>query len=287
VPAPPRITVVTPSFNQAQFLDETLRSVLSQRRFIHEYFVIDGGSTDGSVEIIRRHAEAGGIDAWVSEKDRGQADALHKGFARATGDYLFWLNSDDVLLPNAMALISAALMDHPDWDALTGYHVRTDEHSRIVSMHRTPGEDPAAARWGVHHVVQQTCAFRRSLYEKVGGIDRGLHCVLDTDLWCRMFAAGSVWGHIPQYLAAFRQHPTAKGSADKWFAMYRDEEEMLRRKYPQYCADTPKHRLGLLAYRAKQILTGRHLRARADTRRHHGETLEKVFGAIPAGVGGR
>jgi GT2 family glycosyltransferase len=285
VPAPPRITVVTPSFNQARFVDETLRSVISQRQFIHEYFVIDGGSTDGSVDIIRRHADH--IDLWISEKDRGQADALHKGFARATGDYLFWLNSDDVLLPGAMEMIHRALADHPDWDALTGYHVRIDERSRILSMHRTPGENPAAARRGIHHVIQQTCAFRRSLYETVGGIDRGLHCVLDTDLWCRMFATGSVWGHIPQYLAAFRQHPAGKGSSEKWLAMYRDEEAMLRRKYPQYCADTLKHRLGLLAYRAKQILTGRHLRARADTHRYRGKTLEDVFGAVSVGASGR
>src|SRR5207302_74615 len=123
------------------------------------------------------------------------------------------------------------------WDALTGYHVRMDADSRILSMHRTPGECPAKARWGVHHVIQQTCFFRRSLYEQAGGIDRSLHCVLDTDLWCRMFDAASTWGHISDYLAGFRQHPAAKGSSPNWLTMYRQEEAMLRRKYPQYCAD--------------------------------------------------
>jgi glycosyltransferase involved in cell wall biosynthesis len=280
LPAPPRITVVTPSFNQARFLDETLRSVIAQRPFVHEYFVIDGGSTDGSVDIIRRRHAAGGIDLWLSEKDRGQADAIHKGFSRATGDYLYWLNSDDVLLPGAMETIQQSLAAHPEWDALTAYHVRIDEQSRIISMHRIPGESPAAARWGIHHVCQQTCVFRRELYEKVGGINHALHCVLDTELWCRMFAVGSVWGHVPQYLAAFRQHPQAKGKADKWYAMYRDEEMSLRHRFPQFCADTLKHRLGLLGYRAGQIFSGRHLRAGAQSRRNAGKSLQQVFGPL-------
>src|SRR5204863_9724629 len=148
------------SFNQAAFLEETLRSVIAQKQFVHEYFVVDGGSTDGSVELIRRHADQ--IDFWLSEKDAGQADAIQKGFSRATGDYLFWLNSDDVLLPGALEKVHAALDAHPQWDALTGYHVRMDAGSRILSCHRTPAEGPVRAKWGIHHVIQQTCFFRRT-----------------------------------------------------------------------------------------------------------------------------
>ena len=270
-----RISIVTPSFNQAAFLDETLRSIIAQRNLIHEFFVIDGGSTDGSVDIIRRHAEH--IDYWVSEKDSGQSDAIQKGFSRATGDFLYWLNSDDVLLPGALELVLDALENHPQWDALTGYHVRMDEHSRIISMHRTPTENPIAAQWGIHHVIQQTCFFRRELYEKVGGLNLKLHCVMDTELWCRMFDYGSSWGHIPEYLAGFRQHQKAKGSSEQWFKMYRDEEAMLQQKYAHYCQDNLKHRLGLLYYRAGQILSGRHLRALSDARRYRGRTLAEVF----------
>jgi glycosyltransferase involved in cell wall biosynthesis len=272
---PVRISVVTPSYNQAQFLAETLRSVTSQRPFIHEYLVVDGGSTDGSADLIRQYNDR--IDWWISEKDQGQSDAIQKGFARATGDYLFWLNSDDVLLPGAMIKIVAALERHPDWDALTGYHVRVDEHSRILGAYRIPPESPAAARWGVHHVIQQTCVFRRSLYERLGGLDRSLHCVMDTELWCRMFDAGAVWGHLPEYLAAFRQHAQAKGSADRWWDRYRKEEQMLRQRFPQYCADNLKHRAGLLANRAWRVLAGPEFKARADTRRYRGKTLDEVF----------
>jgi glycosyltransferase involved in cell wall biosynthesis len=272
---PVRLSIITPSYNQASFLDETLRSIVAQRKWIHEFFVIDGGSTDGSVDIIRRHADD--IDYWVSEKDRGQSDALAKGFSRATGDYLFWLNSDDVLLPGSLEKVVAALETNPSWDALTGYHVRMDERSRVISAHRIPAEDPARARWGMHHVIQQTCFFRRSLYEQVGGLDLSLDCVMDTDLWCRMFNAGSRWGHVPHYLAGFRQHGEAKGSAVRWMEKYRAEEAMLRKKYPQYCAANLKHKTGLLAYRASQILTGHHLLAMRDAWRWRGKTLAEVF----------
>jgi glycosyltransferase involved in cell wall biosynthesis len=268
-----RITVVTPSFNQARFLDETLRSVLAQRDEIHEYFVIDGGSTDASADVIRTYESQ--IDYWVSEKDSGQADAIHKGFRRATGDVLYWLNSDDVLLPGAITQVRRAFDANPHWDALTAWHVRMDADSRILTMHRIPPENPRLARWGMHHVNQQTCYFKRALYERVGPIDEKLHCVLDTELWSRMFEVHSTWGHIPQYLGAFRQHAQAKGSS--WNDAYAREEQWMREKYPQYNADNLKHKLGLLAYKAQQILSGRHLAALADTRRYRGKTLAEVF----------
>ena len=191
----PKISVVTPSFNQARFLDETLRSVLAQRDAIHEYFVIDGGSTDGSADVIRRHESQ--IDYWVSEPDSGQADAIHKGFRRATGDVLYWLNSDDVLLPGAIARVRRAFDENSHWDALTAWHVRMDAESRILSMHRIPAENPRRARWGMHHVNQQTCYFKRALYERVGPIDPNLHCVLDTELWSRIPTATRVLSPAP------------------------------------------------------------------------------------------
>jgi glycosyltransferase involved in cell wall biosynthesis len=272
---PVRLSIITPSYNQAAFLDETLRSIIAQREFIHEWFVIDGGSTDGSVDIIRSHAAH--IDHWVSEKDQGQSDAIHKGFSRATGDFLYWLNSDDVLLPQTLQKVHAALEQNPSWDALTGYHVRMDDRSKVISAHRIPPEDPARALWGMHHVIQQTCFFRRSLYEQIGGLDLSLDCVMDTDLWCRMFDAGSHWGHLPQYLAGFRQHAAAKGSAQRWMLKYRAEEKMLQEKYPQYCAINLKHQVGLLVYRASQIFSGRHPLALRDARRWRGKTLAEVF----------
>jgi glycosyltransferase involved in cell wall biosynthesis len=109
----PRVTIVTPSFNQAGFLEETIRSVLSQEYPNLEYFIIDGGSTDGSVELIQRYANR--LAGWVSEKDRGQADAINKGFSRATGEVIAWLNSDDIYCPGAIHAAVSALQAHPEY----------------------------------------------------------------------------------------------------------------------------------------------------------------------------
>jgi glycosyltransferase involved in cell wall biosynthesis len=270
-----RITVVTPSFNQAKFLEETLRSVLSQRDQIHEYFVLDGGSTDGSVEIIQAHAARGGIDYWHSRPDRGQSDAIDQGFKRATGDYLAWINSDDLFLPGALKRIRDALEEHAAWDALTGYHVRIDSESRMSSMHRIPGESCRAAWWGIHHIAQQTCIFRKSMYEKVGGLDLAMHCAMDTELWLRMFAVGAKWGHIPEYLAAFRIHEAAKGSS--WLDEYRRETALVHARHPQY-TESVRQFIGLPCYRLMQLLSGRHLRAAWDLSRYRGKSVTDVFG---------
>jgi glycosyltransferase involved in cell wall biosynthesis len=273
---PVKITVVTPSYNQARFLEETLRSVLSQRDQVHEYFVLDGGSTDGSADLIRRYAEKGGIDYWHSRKDNGQADAIHQGFSRATGDWLAWINSDDVFLPGALRRVRTALERHPEWDVLTGYHARIDADSRIVSVHRIPRESPRMARWGVCHVAQQTCFFRKSLYDRVGGIDQKLHCVLDTELWFRMFAAGATWGHLPEYLAGFREHEAAKGQS--WLKKYAEEYRVIEKMHPQYTI-TPRRHAGLALYRLSQILSGRHLRGLLESRTWRGRPLGERFGS--------
>ena len=272
----PKITVVTPSYNQARYLEETLRSVLAERDQIHEYFVLDGGSNDGSAELIKRYADqTGGIDYWHSRKDKGQSDAIHQGFQRATGEYIAWLNSDDVYLPGALRLVRETLAQHPDWDVLTGYHVRMDADSRIVSQHRIPRESHAMVKWGVQHTAQQTCFFRKSLYDRLGGLNLQLHTSMDTELWLRMFHAGSTWGHIPQYLAGFRLHETAKGTA--WLKEYADERVIVHAQWPQYL-ETPRRHIGLPLYRLSQILSLRHPRAVWETRKNRGRKLSEVFG---------
>jgi len=273
----PKITVVTPSYNQAKYLEETLRSVLAQRDQIHEYFVLDGGSNDGSAELIKRYADAsgGGIDYWHSRKDKGQSDAIHQGFQRATGDYIAWLNSDDVYLPGALRLVRETLARNPSWDVLTGYHAYIDGDSRLMALHRIPGESHTMVKWGVHHTAQQTCFFRKSLYDQVGGLDLTLHCMMDTELWLRMFAAGSTWGHIPQYLAAFRQHDAAKGRA--WLKEYAEEHLVLADRFPQYLRSWRQY-VGLPYYRLSQIVSLRYPRAKLETRRNRGRKLTDVFG---------
>lgn len=276
----PTVTIVTPSFNQAKYLEATLRSVASQRTAVHEYFVLDGGSTDGSADLIRRYD--GFIDYWTSEKDKGQSDAIRRGFERATGDFLFWLNSDDVLMPGVVAKVRQALADQPDVDVITGYHAWIDADDVVTAMHRSPRESAAWARWGVLRVAQPTCFFRRSLYEKIGGVRLDLHCVMDHELWFRMFDAGVKWARLPQYVAGFRVHEVSKGSS--WKQRYDQEYRMMDQEYPRYRGRSLRHRIGPAVYRATRLLNGEYFGSAADTKRAKGRKLTDVFGdwKVPA-----
>jgi glycosyltransferase involved in cell wall biosynthesis len=271
---PPTLSIVSPSFNQAAYLEETLRSVVSQRAQVHEYFVYDGGSTDGSADIIRRSAPS--IDHWVSEPDQGQSDAIARGFARATGDYLAWINSDDLYLPGALARVRSALQAHPEWDVVTAWHVRIDAQSRVIACHRMPAESRRWALGGVFHPTQPTTFFRRSLYERLGGLNRDLHLVMDTELFFRMLDAGAVWGHVPAYTAAFRVHGESKTCGQ--IAKYRAEFGYLDQHFPQYHAATHRHYLGRATARALQWLSGREPAARLDALRWRGKRVDEVFG---------
>jgi glycosyltransferase involved in cell wall biosynthesis len=229
-PPLPTITVVTPSFNQAKYLETTIASVLMQREDIHEYFIYDGGSTDGSRDIIETHA--GQLDFWTSEKDEGQSHAIQKGFARATGEVLLWLNSDDVLLPGAIRRVREAFAENTHWDVLTGWSIFLDQNNMITRVNHVPYESRGWAQRGVLHVCQQTCYFRRSLYERVGGIDVNLHCSMDIDLWLKFFDTNACWGHLPALLGGFRQHETMKGRT--WEKRYEEERNIIAARYPWY-----------------------------------------------------
>ncbi len=268
----PTISIVTPSYNQGKYLEETIQSVVSQREHIHEYFVLDGGSKDHSVDIIQKYADR--IDWWVSEKDKGQSDAIAKGFARCTGDYLAWINSDDVYLPNALGLIADALRRHPQWDILTGYHVAIDANSLVTKCHRHTRESALRMRWGAGRVCQQTCFFRRSLYEKIGGVNLALHYVMDTDLWYRFCDAGAVWGHVPRYLAGYRWHTDAKGSDVSPFQI--EGQSHLSQQYPHYRPAPFKRLLGNRAYQVHLLLTGQYYQAEVDTKKYRDRHFNQV-----------
>jgi hypothetical protein len=201
-----RISIVTPSFNQASFLEQTLRSVLDQDYPDLEYLVVDGGSTDGSVEIIRRYA--GQLAWWVSEKDRGQAEGINKGLARATGEVVAWLNSDDLYQPGAFTAAVQALEAHPECGMVFGDMLALDGEGRLINIQRF-------GDWGLEDLMQfriigQPSVFmRRSVLEKVGFLDLNYHFLLDHQLWLRMAQAAPIC-HVPQVWSAARFHPAAK-----------------------------------------------------------------------------
>jgi len=279
--ARPAVSIVMPSFNQARFLDEAITSILSQRDQIHEFFVLDGGSTDGSREIIERHAHA--IDYWRSEHDGGQASAIAEGFARASGDIINWINSDDALLPGAVAAIRRAFDERPRLGLVEGNTVIVDEKSRVIRCDRRAGPSRAWARFGYMRIHQPSAFFRRDLFERVGGLDRTLHCAMDTDLWYRILDKGDA-SRLDRYTGVHRVHADAKGAHDAWSARYKQEWRDIDGRYPRYRKIPLRHALGRVAYHCDAIASGRPRRARADTRACRGMTLAELIERDPLGL---
>src|SRR5438105_4962957 len=201
-----RISVVTPSFNMAPYLEDTIALVIGNLRAGDEYFVIDGGSIDGSVDIIRRHE--GRLTGWVSEADAGYADALAKGFARATGDILCWINAGDLYLSGALHAARNLLTE--DLDMIFGDDFYINEENRVLSYSRGWVPDlRMATLYGGWTPLQDACFWRRELYQRIGGIDRSLRYAADYDLFLRMALAGRT-GYVPFTFSAFRRHAGQK-----------------------------------------------------------------------------
>jgi glycosyltransferase involved in cell wall biosynthesis len=203
-----KLSIVTPSYNQAKYLEETIKSVLAQNIPGMEYIIVDGGSTDGSIEVIKKYADK--LTWWVSEKDRGQTDALNKGFAKATGDVLAWLNSDDLLYPGAAQKALDFLQTHPDVGLVYGDADYIDGESRVIGSFPAAQTDLKRLQQGYVHVPQQATFFRGDLWRKVGPLDPNFYFAMDYDLWVRL-AKVSQLTYLPgQKWAAFRLHADAK-----------------------------------------------------------------------------
>ncbi|HRH36885.1 MAG TPA: glycosyltransferase [Flavobacteriales bacterium] len=206
----PRITVITPSFQQAEYLEECLRSVRDQAYPDLEHFVVDGGSDDGSLAIIERNADR--LDWWCSERDGGQSDAIAKGGVRATGDIFGWLNSDDVLLPGALNKVGRVFQSDPNALVVCGARIlrKPEGDSELAA------EDPENTEtyFTAPRINQQSTFYRMSVMREVGFVERKLNYVMDYELWLQvMFRYGSTCVHsVPEVLSVFRQHATSKTS---------------------------------------------------------------------------
>jgi glycosyltransferase involved in cell wall biosynthesis len=201
------VSIVTPSYNHAQFLEATIRSVLEQGYPNLEYLVVDGGSTDGSLEIIRKYADR--LAWWVSEHDRGQTDAINKGFARAHGDILAWLNSDDTYEPGAVAEAAALLQARPDVGMVYGDTNFIDERGQVIGCFPARQTDYRRLRQGYVHIPQQAAFFRGDLWRQVGPLDPTFYFAMDYDLWVRLAKIAPLAYH-PRLWANFRLHGSTK-----------------------------------------------------------------------------
>ncbi len=207
----PIISIVTPSFRQASYIKRTLNSVLDQDYPKLEYIVQDGGSTDGTVEVLQSYADR--LAAWESKPDGGQSQAINLGFAKSHGEIMAWLNSDDLLLPGSLRYVADYFAKNPDVDVVYGHRILIDEHDQEIGRWLLPPHNYEVLKWA-DYIPQETLFWRRSLWEKVGGIDESFRFAMDWDLLVRFQNTGAKFVRLPRYLGAFRIHASQKTSAE-------------------------------------------------------------------------
>lgn len=217
----PKISIITPSFNQAQYLERTILSVIKQAYPNLEYIIIDGQSVDSSSQIIKKYKKY--LSYWQISKDKGQYDALNIGFKHATGDIFCWLNSDDILLPNSLNLISKLFTQYTELNWLTSQSVIINQRDEIIQTGPHFGKIPYLIRLGLYHgkclgfIPQEGTFWRKSLWKKSGSYISKYNFCLDFELWQR-FAQHSPLITLEAPLAAFRHHPQQKtNSIDKYY----------------------------------------------------------------------
>ncbi len=209
MPETPLVSIITPSYNQAAYLENTLNSVLAQDYPRMEYLVVDGASSDGSVEIIQRYAHH--LAWWVSEKDGGQGEAINKGFQHAGGDIIAWLNSDDIYLPGAVRQAVDVLQAGPQVGLVFGDAITIDPSGR--PLNRLSFGDWGLEELAHFRIICQPAVFmRRSVLDQAGLLDPSYHFLLDHHLWIRMAMEAKIQ-HVPELWAAARWHPQAKNVA--------------------------------------------------------------------------
>jgi Glycosyl transferase family 2 len=226
----PTIGIVTPSYNQCDLITYAVESVLGQNYPYLQYAVVDGGSTDGTSETIRKYQDR--LAYYVSEPDNGQANAIAKGFSNVNGEIMAYLNSDDLLMPGALRFVGGFFAAHPDIDAIYGHRIIIDESGREIGRWILPRHDPEAIRH-FDYVPQETLFWRKSLYQAVGGIDQSFHFAMDWDLLLRFIRVGARFYRVPYFLACFRVHDKQKTHTLLDVVGEREKALLMHREYPE------------------------------------------------------
>jgi glycosyltransferase involved in cell wall biosynthesis len=245
---PPRIAIVTPSFNQGRFLRATIDSVLSQDYPNLFYHVQDGGSTDESVEVLKSYGDR---ISWRSVADRGQADAVNAGFMAVDCDLMAYLNSDDMLMPGALAYITDYFEHLPDIDIVYGHRIFVDSSGSEIGRAVLPAHDSEALKYA-GYVTQETMFWRRGVWDKVGPLDDKFQYALDWDFMLRAEAAGFRMARLRRFLACFRVHEEQKTT--KIYELGRDEMQKLRLRSLGYVPGQHQIFRAMIPYLLRQFL---------------------------------
>ena len=245
----PKLSIITPSFNQGEFLEATIQSVLNQKYPNLEYIIIDGGSTDESAQIIKKYESH--LTYWVSEKDKGQTDAINKGILKSTGDILGWINSDDIYMPGAFNHVIRAFQTHSDCSVVHGDRILIDRHSNVVGWTFLPPFNPM--QYGFN-VCSETAFWKRNAMDKVGILKTNLRFAMDLEFFCRLYSTGS-FIKLDEYLGCFRCYAENKSSTighigreetdREWKRIFGPENENWKILPP---ANRSAHRLALLKH---------------------------------------
>jgi len=227
----PKLSIVTPSFQQAWALGRCMDSVLADRDLPLEYFVQDGGSSDGSVAEIRARADL--LAGWSTGPDGGQSHAIATGFAQTSGrstDLMAWINSDDFYLPGTLRFVADYFARHPEVDIVYGHRIVVNRRGQEIARWYLPKHDPAVLRLN-DFVPQETLFWRRRIWDKVGGLDHSLHFAMDWDLLLRFQEAGVKIVRLPYFLACFTAHPEQKTTAQLDTTGKAEIDMLLRRTF--------------------------------------------------------
>ncbi|MBZ5761977.1 glycosyltransferase [Rhizobium sp. VS19-DR104.2] len=223
----PSITIVVPSYNQGVFLGDTLKSIVDQQYPNLELIVVDGGSTDSTLDVIKEYES--NLAWWISEKDSGQASAINKGFRRSSGEIMAWVNSDDMIVPGALAYVSRFFEDNPDVQVLYGNRIVIDEAGLEIGRWILPGHSREVLKW-TDFVPQETLFWRRSAWESVGShIDENFSFAIDWDFLLRLSNQNLHMVHVPAFLGLFRVHGLQKTSS-QMSSTGRREMDVIRRR---------------------------------------------------------
>lgn len=221
----PKISIVTVSYNQAEFIEDNIKSVINQNYPNLEHIIIDAGSTDGTIDILKKYDK---YIKWISEPDNGQSDGLNKGFKRATGEIIGWINSDDMLAPGALFKVAKFFMENPNEIAVVGDQGIIDEKGKLLKIIKSQSYNYDYLLNYAKGITQNSTFFKKEVFKKIGYIDEKLHYAMDRDFFIRMTSIKPI-PYIPETLAYFRIQPNAKTSEGSY--KFAKELIKIRKKY--------------------------------------------------------